>query len=365
MVLGSLCFIAAALVAVNLLVWSIHARRSPRPDGPEEHALAVASGFDGRRFTVPPGGRTFKRPRNILRLLGRTFFGRENRRPPHPLPVRHPRPEELQAPGELGVTWLGHSTVLLEIEGHLLLTDPVFGERCSPVSFAGPRRFHEPPVALDDLPHLDAVLISHNHYDHLERATVEALAQRQVPFIVPLGLGHYLRRWGIPRERITELPWWGSAIVAGLTITATPSAHFSQRAMEFSNRTLWASFAITGTAHRVFFGGDSGWFDGFGEIGRRLGPFDLTMLEIGAFDEAWAPIHLGPEGAIRAHRALGGEVFLPVHYGTFCLALHDWDAPPEEATAAAKAAGVRMVTPGPGERWAPGMRDPEAWWKRR
>lgn len=277
-----------------------------------------------------------------------------NREPDSPPPVVTRRAAEFAGGPESGlrVTWLGHSTMLLEIDGARLLLDPVWGERASPFSFAGPRRFHEPPLPLDELLKLniDAVVISHNHYDHLDEPTIRALKATPVRFIVPLGVGATFEEWGVAPERITELNWWQETRVRGLTVTATPARHSSGRAVNMSDRdeSLWASWAFTGPKHRVFFSGDTAMFPGFKKIGERLGPFDLTMLEVGAYNPQWADMHMGPEQAVQAHRHLRGRVMLPIHWGTFDLALHAWTEPVERTLIAARESNIRVVTPRPG-----------------
>lgn len=263
-------------------------------------------------------------------LLG-FLFGGENRTPKAPLPSFDPRPDWTR-PGETGLraTWLGHSTVLLEIDGWRILTDPVWGPRASPLPFAGPKRFQPVPVAIEALPRLDAILISHDHYDHLDYPSIRELAKLRVPFVTSLGVGVHLEAWGIPAERIVELDWWESTrLPRGLTITAAPAHHFSGRSLGDRNATLWSSFVFQGDRHSVYFSGDGGLSPLFAEIGRRLGPFDLTLMEVGAFHPSWGSVHLGPDNALRAWKMLGGGKFLPVHWGTFNLAMHAWDEPAE------------------------------------
>ena len=235
-------------------------------------------------------------------------------------------------PPETGLraTWLGHSTVLVEVDGLRILTDPVWGNRASPSRIAGPKRFQPVPVAIEALPPLDAVIISHDHYDHLDYPTILALAASNVPFYTSLGVGAHLESWGIAPERIVELDWWETATLPGaeLTISASPSRHFSGRGLS-RNLTLWSSFAVRGPRHSFFFSGDTGLTPEYADIAARLGPFDLVMLEVGAFHPSWGEIHLGPENALEAHALLGGGAFLPVHWGTFNLAIHAWDDPAE------------------------------------
>ncbi len=265
----------------------------------------------------------------------------------------------------LRATWLGHSTVLLEIDGARVLVDPVWGERTSPFAFAGPLRFYAPPIALEDLPPIDVVVISHDHYDHLDTPTVKRLARSRVRWAVPLGVGAHLERWGVRPEDVAELDWWEATEVAGLTVTATPARHFSGRWLGDADRTLWSGWAIAGADHRVFYSGDTAMFPGFVEIGERLGPFDLTMIEVGAYDALWADVHLGPEQAVRAHRLVRGEVLLPVHWGLFDLALHGWTEPIERVRIAAEREGVPILSPRPGASIEPEASSPDAvarWW---
>jgi L-ascorbate metabolism protein UlaG (beta-lactamase superfamily) len=265
------------------------------------------------------------------KTMGQFFFGGQRRTPPAPLPALDPRAAWSQPADGLRATWLGHSTVLLELDGLRILTDPVWGERASPSRVAGPKRFQPVPVTVAQLPPLDAVVISHDHYDHLDYPTILELAQGDVPFFTSLGVGAHLEAWGIPKGRIFELDWWERMEVPGreLAITAAPSQHFSGRGLASRNCTLWSSLVIESARHKVFFSGDTGLTPEYAEIGMRLGPFDLVMLEVGAFHPAWGEIHLGPDNAVAALQLLGGGSFLPVHWGTFNLAIHAWDQPAE------------------------------------
>jgi len=255
----------------------------------------------------------------------------QGRSPGRALPISDPR-EIWEKPADTGIraTWLGHSTVLLEIDGFRVLTDPVWAHRASPFNFAGPKRFQPAPVDIASLPPLDAVLISHDHYDHLDRASVSILAAKGARFVTSLGVGLHLEAWGVPAALITELDWWERAVLpGGLTITATPAHHFSGRGIGDSNATLWSSFALRGDRSAAFFSGDTGLSAAFGDIGRLLGPFDLVMMEVGAFHPSWGTVHLGPENACKAWAAIGSGRLLPIHWGTFDLATHAWYEPAE------------------------------------
>ncbi len=293
------------------------------------------------------------------------FFGGKKRVPRKPLPVESPLETWATVPSTgLRVTWLGHSTMLIECDGVRLLTDPVFGDHASPVSFVGRKRFHPVPATLEQLPRLDAVLLSHDHYDHLCRSSVRKLAKMCVPFITSLGVGERLEGFGVEASRITELDWWESHAVGAMTVTATPAQHFSGRGLRDRNLTLWSSWVMKTPQHKLFFSADTGLTDELAEIGRRFGPFDLTMLEIGASHPAWADIHLGPANALRAFETLGGGTLLPIHWGTFDLALHSWEEPAETLFTMAETEGARIVTPPLGRPIEPSLvRSSTPWWR--
>jgi L-ascorbate metabolism protein UlaG (beta-lactamase superfamily) len=298
------------------------------------------------------------------------IFGKQQRVPPAPMPiVPLTRASFAQPPASgLRATWLGHSTVLVEIDGARVLMDPVWARRASPSSLVGPKRFHAPPLPIEELPPLDAILASHDHYDHLDRGVVRALAgspaQERLRWIVPLGVGAHLEKWGVSADRITELDWSERTTVGPLTITATPARHFSGRGITDRNHTLWASFAIAGPRHRVFHSGDTGPFAGFLDIGNAHGPFDLTLIKIGAYGDGWPDIHLNPEQAVDVNARLRGKVLLPIHWGTFNLAYHAWDEPAERVVAAALANGTRIVVPKPGESIEPAsVGTVSPWWR--
>ena len=293
--------------------------------------------------------------------------GGNRRVPSAPLPSVNPlHLWRHRAQSGLRATWLGHSTVLLEIDGWRVLTDPVWGPRASPSRFIGPKRFQPVPVTVSSLPPLDAIIVSHDHYDHLDYTTMRMMRKASVPIVTSLGVGSHLESFGIAPERIVELDWWESHRVPGtdLTLTATPSQHFSGRGLKDGNRTLWSSFVIQSPRHRVFFSGDTGPTAEHAEIRARFGPFDLVMLEVGAFHPAWANIHLGPANALAAHALLGGGAFLPVHWGTFNLALHPWDEPAETLLTLAPKTGAQLVMPRLGEPLEPAhQRAIEPWWR--
>jgi L-ascorbate metabolism protein UlaG (beta-lactamase superfamily) len=294
------------------------------------------------------------------------FLCSSGRRTPRmPLATLDPRASWTKPPQSgLRATWLGHSTLLVELDGVRVLTDPVWGERVSPVGFVGPKRFHPVPIKLAELPPLDAVVVSHDHYDHLDYPTILELAKTAVPFVTSLGVGAHLEAWGVAPNRITELDWWESTPIAGgrATLTAAPAQHFSGRGPGLGNTTAWSSFALRGDRHGFFFSGDTGLTTEYASIRERLGPLDLVALEVGAFHPAWGDIHLGPENALKAFELLGGAHFLPVHWGTFNLAMHDWDEPAEVLLA--RESSVPLLMPRLGEAVEPTRAGrPSPWWR--
>lgn len=311
------------------------------------------------------------RPRQspgLLKTLGIywdfIFNKPENTVPAAPLPIRILSREALLAAPDRSLFRLGHSTVLLKLRGEFFLTDPVFAERASPVQWLGPKRFHAPPIALTELPPIKAVILSHDHYDHLDRETVLALADRTEWFLTPLGVGDRLIAWGIDAAKVQQFDWWQDTEVAGVRLVATPAQHFSGRGLLDADKTLWASWVIVDDDLRVFFSGDTGYFDGFKAIGEQYGPFDLTLMEIGAYDEKWPAVHLHPQEALQAHLDLRGRWLLPIHNGTFDLAMHTWHEPFERIVALTEQHGVPLATPLMGETL--NLQAPNAmsrWWR--
>lgn len=316
---------------------------------------------DGRFANSEPG--SLLAQAGMATIIGKLITRGSRGRPSGPVPLVPGAPQG--DAGAAAVTWFGHSSVLLEIDGHRVLADPMWSERASPSRRVGPRRLHPTPTGLDRLPALDAVLISHDHYDHLDMATVQALLGRTgAPFVVPVGIKAHLRRWGVPAARIVELDWGAAAHVGGLTLTCVECRHFSGRGPA-RNTTQWSSWAVTGPTHRAYFGGDTGYTAAFVRTGADLGPFDLTLLPIGAYADLWPDIHMTPEEAVRAHADLRGGLLVPVHWATFDLGFHGWAEPVRRLLSAAAAAAVEIALPRPGQRIDVGTPDPIAdWWSR-
>ncbi|HEV3018672.1 MAG TPA: MBL fold metallo-hydrolase [Burkholderiaceae bacterium] len=339
-----------------------------KPEGARLDRIKASPHWAGERFrNVEPIIAGLRDPNASMPTLGEFLCGGERRMPRGPLPSIDPL-EGWGRPPDSGLraTWLGHSTVLIEIDGLRVLTDPVWGPRASPSRLAGPKRFQPVPVRLRAMPPLDLVIVSHDHYDHLDYPTIRELARLDVPFVTSLGVGAHLEAWGVQPERIVELDWWESHQLpnAELTVTATPSQHFSGRSLKDRNATLWSSMVIRSPRHAVFFSGDTGLTTQYQRIRERLGPFDLVMLEVGAFHPAWGDIHLGPENALKALALLGGGPFLPVHWGTFSLAMHAWDQPAEALLEMGPKAGAQLLMPRLGEPVEPEHVQPvQPWWR--
>jgi len=281
------------------------------------------------------------------------------------IPVQALTTEQLLAAPDNTIYRLGHSTILLKLAGEFWMTDPVFSDRASPVQWAGPKRFHQPPISMDELPPIKGVVISHDHYDHLDKHAVRALADKVEQFYTPLGVGDLMIEWGVPVEKVVQMDWWQSVNVAGVRLSATPAQHFSGRGLADGNQRLWASWVFEAQDYKVFFSGDTGYFDGFKEIGNRFGGFDLTLVETGAYNKAWSQVHMMPEESLQAHIDLKGKRMLPIHNGTFDLSLHSWYDPFEQIETLAAAQSVELVTPEMGE--AVSLSQPQqtaSWWRK-
>ncbi|MCC4800653.1 hydrolase [Enterovibrio norvegicus] len=305
-----------------------------------------------------------KAPDNVFEIIKAYFTAeRKNPTPTFALPVHSITAEQLLNEESDVVYRLGHSSVIMKLDGKLVMADPVFSERASPVQFLGPKRFHDTPITLAALPDIDVVVISHDHYDHLDKHSVKTLASKVGMFLVPLKVGQVMRDWGVSAEKITELDWWESETVNGIAYTLTPTQHFSGRGLTDRDSTLWGSWVIKSSENNVYFSGDSGYFKGFKEIGDRFGPFDLTMIETGAYNTLWSHIHMFPEQSVQAHVDLKGKVMMPIHNSTFDLSMHDWDEPLEKSLRIATERGVTLVSPEIGQRIEVGEAMPVVnWW---
>ncbi|MER7751896.1 MBL fold metallo-hydrolase [Kitasatospora sp. NPDC097643] len=352
---GRLLTLTALAAGLGTAAWALRdlpAAFGRRPDAEREERVRNSPQFRDGVFHNAPStlARASAAPDIDRATVRRMLFEREGRVPANPVPTVRPADAPRPAAEGVEITWYGHASALVEIEGARVLLDPIWSERCSPAAHVGPKRLHPVPVELEELPQVDAVLISHDHYDHLDMATVKRLVRSQsAPFAVPLGIGGHLRRWGVPEHRIIELDWDETCTLGDLVLTLTSAHHFSGRGLT-RNTTLWGSWVIAGPTRKVFYTGDSGYFEGYARIGEQHGPFDAALVQIGAYDAAWADIHMTPEDAVLAHRDLQAGLLVPVHWCTFNLGLHPWAEPVERLLAEAKVQAVPLAVPRPGER---------------
>ncbi|GAA3016219.1 MBL fold metallo-hydrolase [Actinokineospora globicatena] len=334
--------LAVTAAAAAWVAWDVPVAlgRRPRGDRVTKSPQYRDGAFRNQAPATPPGPDTM---RDTLRAVSRNWH---LRKPAGPIPVVEPL-----GPVDTGlhITWYGHATSLVELDGARVLLDPVWSDRVSPSRLVGPRRLHAPPQSIEALPRLDAVVISHDHYDHLDLTAIRALVRTQdAPFVVPLGIGAHLERWHVPADRIIELDWHESVDIGEVTLTATPAQHFSGRGFK-RDGTLWASWVVASPKKKVFYTGDSGYFAGYKEIGEQYGPFDATLVQIGAYAPGWPDIHMTPEEGIAAHLDVRGELLIPVHWATFSLAPHPWTDPVDRLLVEAEKHGVAVAIPKPGE----------------
>ncbi|MGR5175499.1 MBL fold metallo-hydrolase [Vibrio parahaemolyticus] len=309
----------------------------------DNKSYTAEQGFDNGRFTndeVAP---------NDVGLLDAIYSiyveGSPFSVPNEDLPVRHPALDKMEQNAAPSFVKIGHSTILLRLGGHYWLFDPVFSERASPSNFIGPKRYTPPAMQLEDIPKLKAIIISHNHFDHLDEASIKTLIGRTDHFYVPLGVKSLMSKWGINDEAITELGWWNESSLGEVSLAAVPSQHFSGRSLTDKNTTLWVSWVLFNDTHRIYFSGDSGYFSGFRQIGDKYGPFDITLMENGAYNTLWQTMHLFPKETVQAHIDLRGKYLVPIHNATFNLSTHAWFDPLEKIDAIASERNVTLITP--------------------
>ena len=320
-------------------------------------------------------GETFKNPEQVpdvevgssLKMFWNYFFSKpEGFIPSLPLPAEPFDITQWNGQRDIQFTWLGHTTFLIKIDDKVLLTDPMFSQQAGTFGWLSPTRYSKTLDSTDNLPEVDVVLITHNHPDHLDEESIKSLASKTKHFIVPLAVGELLEEWGVSQKNITELDWWQTKSFGGLMITAAPAKHTSERGIFDKNKTLWSSYGIQGNEQNLYLSGDSGWFKGLYEIGEKLGPFDVTFFEIGAYSnlKGQKEVHYTPEQAVKAHQAVRGKLMVPSGWGTFDLGLFPWYEPIERILIAANQADVDYLTPKIGEVVIPGkVGGREAWWK--
>lgn len=354
------------LIVLVTLVLHFYPVFGAKPSKNELECYKQSPNFRGRTFTYPIPTTLAMGLWTSMQVMLEFMKGSPSRQPAKRLPMVEFVPRSESDERVSRVTWFGHSALMLELEGKRLLLDPMFGPTPSPVPIFGGRRYSGTlPFQVDELPWIDAVLLSHDHFDHLDYGSILKLKDKIGRFFVPLGVKPHLVRWGVDAARITEHDWWEEAEFAGLKLACTPARHFSGRSLRTRNTTLWCSWVIRGEDSRVFFSGDSGYGPHFREIGERYGPFELTLMECGQYDTRWAAIHMLPEETVQAHLDVRGRVMLPIHWGAFTLAVHDWTDPVERAVRAAERQGAFVATPRIGEPVIIGSLafPTDAWWR--
>ncbi|MFT3886046.1 MAG: MBL fold metallo-hydrolase [Flavobacteriales bacterium] len=357
------------LVAIVLLYVAIFLAVSPRigsrPKGKRLARIKASPAYrDGVLQNPVPTDMSMPAP-VMLKVMWEMLKGGGEREPKRPIPtVPFDKAAWERLPDQgLALAWFGHSSLLIKLDGVTFLTDPVFSKRASTFSFAGPKRFpYTQHMAADLLPQVDVVLLSHDHYDHLDHATILRLKDKR--FIAPLGVGAHLERWSVPASAITECDLWEKITVGGVALTLTPTRHFSGRSLTDRLRTLWGGWALHGPSANIYFGADSGYSPVFAQVGERLGPFDLALLECGAYNERWANIHMFPEQTAQAAIEVRARMLMPIHWGKFSLAMHPWKEPVERLTVKARKLGLPLLTPRIG-RIVTGVdaSASEDWWK--
>lgn len=294
--------------------------------------------------------------------IGKQWLRDNHRTPKSKLPEVKPNLKALlTGKGPVQVIWFGHSSFLIRFEEKLILVDPVFSESASPLSFLV-KRFQAPVLKLEELPKIDLIVISHDHYDHLDMKAMKFFAKTPTQFLTPLGVGSHLKKWGVNPSQIIEKDWWESHQLGPITLTATPAQHFSGRGPTSQNTTLWASWVLRSKSHSLYFSGDSGYADHFKEIGEKLGPFDIAFMETGQYNLAWREVHMLPEDAIQAYKDLKAKTYFPIHWGMFVLSLHSWFEPIIRLTQLAKEHQIPLITPRIGEMVTLEDKAFQPWW---
>jgi L-ascorbate metabolism protein UlaG (beta-lactamase superfamily) len=363
MVIGIVVLIVITIVGTINLYMLFAPQFGDRPDQKRIMPLAKSSIYSKGKFFNETETQMIL-PKSVFKIVKQQFGKNPGRVPEQSLPSVKPVFDMENNPEDISVIWLGHSSILIRANNTIILTDPVFSKRASPVSFAGPKSFKlAVPYTPDELPLPDVILISHDHFDHLDYKTITQYYSKVRLFLVPLGVRDHLERWGIPSQNIVEFDWWQSRNLSdSLQVIATPSRHFSGRKGQ-DNSTLWCSWVIKSGDQKIFFSGDSGYGKHFKDIGEKYGPFDLTLMECGAYGQYWPFIHMIPEQTAQAQIDLRGKTLLPIHWAKFNLSLHPWKEPIDRLLQSAEDLDIVVVTPLIGEEVRQGSSSAvNRWW---
>lgn len=353
------------LALIVVLFISLNPQMGKAPHGDRLQRIQSSKHFSNGKFqNVVPTQPGIKDWSKMPSIMSQFIFGRAGQRPQGEIPVLSMDSLDIvNNNSETRLTWFGHSAFLLEMDNKKILIDPMLGSTPAPASWLGSDRFSTLPLSVDQIPETDAIIISHDHYDHLDYGSIQKLKSKTGHFFVPLGVGSHLEDWGVSPEMITELEWWEEIQFKNLTLVCTPARHFSGRSLNDRDKTLWSGWVITGEDDRIYFSGDGGYFEGFKEIGSKYGPFDIAMIECGQYNENWSDIHMMPEESVQAALDLNAKVMIPIHWGTFQLSVHRWDDPVKRAVKEAEKLGVSISTPKIGEPiWVKNSYPNERWW---
>ena len=351
---------------IFLKTWKPFGGKASRAD--KKNYAERASNFDGKHFHNEEDFSIMSMQRDAE--PDPLTFSKREPRPDFEFPTKTPdfmtKSESRLAVEDFSVTWFGHSSLLLQMHGMNILIDPVFSEVISPVSWVGSHRFSHPPVTVADLPEIDILLLSHDHYDHLDYDVIREIDQKVKRYVVPLGVENHLKRWKVKSEKITNMAWWEEIQINGLTIACTPAQHFSGRHLTDNMATLWGSWVFKDEYRQIFESGDSGFNSHWEKIHEKYGDFDFALMECGQYDVQWPKVHMFPEQSVQAAKALGAKVVQPIHWGAIILSRHGWDDPVERFLLAAEPEGITVMTPYIGQ--TANLETPtlftERWWRR-
>ncbi|MEL7534271.1 MAG: MBL fold metallo-hydrolase [Bacteroidota bacterium] len=364
----SIGVIVALVVLIAALFMNLSPEFGAAPTDSQKANYAKADNYADGKFVNEVEVNMSMSFSNGLKIM-RQFLGSDpSRQPSEPQTILSIDPKEVaQNPDTLTrVNWFGHSAFLLQIDGKNLLLDPMLGPSPAPHPLLGTKRYtDELPLEIEELPTIDAVIISHDHYDHLDYGSIAKLKDKVEEFFVPLGVGAHFKAWGVEEAHIHEKNWWDEFEFKGLTLACTPARHFSGRGLFDRMTTLWASWVIIGQKDTIYFSGDSSYGPHFKEIGEKYGPFDFAMMECGQYNEMWKDVHMMPEETAQAGIDVKAKLLMPIHWGAFTLALHSWTDPVERVTAKAAELGLPLTTPRIGEPIILGQSPYPAlqWWK--
>jgi len=345
-----------------MLFMNISPQFGELPTGDQLETIQQSPNFNGEVFENLVSTSMDMSLSDVFSILKDYTSGAEDREPSQALPTAFDKSIKTNNDTSAKVTWYGHSAVLLVIDNKKILLDPMLGESSAPVPFLTKRFPYEKPIPINQIDYVDFVVISHDHYDHLDMPTILKLKDNVGHFYTALGVESHLMSWGIPHEKITSLDWWQSSEKMDLMFVATPARHFSGRGLTDRNKTQWASWVIKGKKESIYFSGDGGYADHFQKIGEKYGPFDFAMLECGQYNRRWAQIHMTPEETAQAAVDLRAKKAMPIHWGAFNLSLHSWTDPIERVKVAAEKLGVSLVHPVIGQEFSI-MENPSTnWW---